>query len=236
MSNDPTLTDNIDGKYRIEDRLGGGGMGEVFRVRHLMLNQLRALKKIKPEYSSDVEYKKRFFREAKAAGIINHPNICAVYDLVDHARDGLFMVMEYINGDSLSEKLRKKGSFSPKQAIELLEPIADALDTAHEAGVIHRDVKPSNIMVGVSARGRPIIKLLDLGIAKLQPRPGEKPETALTRLGQTLGTIPYISPEQLSIPQRDGKLDQDGNIEIDGRADVYSLGLSTGQKSIFDTA
>jgi tRNA A-37 threonylcarbamoyl transferase component Bud32 len=225
MTDDSTLTDNIDGKYRIEHRLGGGGMGEVFRARHLLLNQLRALKKIRPEYSGDAEYKKRFLREAKAAGLVNHPNLCSVYDLVDHERDGLFMVMEYIDGESLGEKLRKKGSYSPEQSIELLEPIAEALDTAHAAGVIHRDVKPSNIMVGTSPGRRPLIKLLDLGIAKLRPRPGEKPETALTRLGQMLGTIPYISPEQLSIPQRDGKLDQDGNIEIDGRADVYSLGV-----------
>lgn len=223
-SSDKTITDNLDGKYEILDHIGDGGMGEVLLARHVLLNQRRALKKIKAEFSKNPQYKRRFFREAQAAGIVNHPNLCAVHDLVDHPRDGLFMVMEYLDGISLREKLKNEGSHSPQKVIEVLEPVARALDAAHASGVIHRDVKPANIMVGVS-NGIPFTKLLDLGIAKLQPKPGEEPDTALTRLGQMMGTFPYISPEQLGIPQDDGKLDGEGNIEIDGRADIYSLGV-----------
>jgi serine/threonine-protein kinase len=132
------------------------------------------------------------------------------------------MVMEYVEGHTLDAEIKKRGRFTAKEALEIMTPIMSVLDTAHSMGVVHRDLKPENIMVGKpGSDGVPVIKLLDLGIAKISGIAGVDSggNTALTMAGQVLGTPYYMSPEQW------GEIPRDGNVEIDGRADIYSLGL-----------
>lgn len=199
----------LDEQYQIEDMLGQGGMGAVFRARHILLGDRVAIKIMPTTLSRNPEYQKRFLREGQAARRFQHPNVVAVHDLRKTADGMLYMVLEYIEGNSLNAELKKVKRFSPQEAVELLAPIAEALDKAHSQGVIHRDLKPDNIMVGKDANGRRTVKLLDLGIAKVQ----DVNSTALTVAGQILGTPHYMSPEQWN------------GQEIDGRADIYSLAI-----------
>src|SRR5688572_13442728 len=131
------------------------------------------------------------------------------------------MVMEYVEGHTLDHAIKTRGRFSAAEAFEVLTPIMSVLDTAHSMGVVHRDLKPENIMIGKAENGPPVVKLLDLGIAKLREIAGgeNSGNTALTMAGQVLGTPYYMSPEQW------GEIPRDGNVEIDGRADIYGLGL-----------
>lgn len=198
----------LDGQYQIEALLGQGGMGAVYRARHKLLGDQVAIKIIQPEASISAEFQKRFLREGQAARSFQHPNVITVHDL-RMTEDGLiYLVMEYIEGSSLHGELKKQGRFSPAQALEILEPIASALTAAHATGVVHRDLKPDNIMIGKSAQGQRIVKLLDLGLAKLR----NNEATMLTVQGQILGTPQYMSPEQWN-----------GVEDIDGRTDLYSL-------------
>src|SRR5712664_573483 len=212
----------LDGQYKIETLLGKGGMGAVYLARHILLGDRVAIKILPPEMRSNTEWLRRFQREGQAARRFRHPNAVTVYDLRTSSDGTIYLVMEYVEGHTLDAELKKRGRFSPADAVAVLDPIMSVLNAAHAMGVVHRDLKPENIMIGKpSTGGPPVVKLLDLGIAKLREVAGAEKTgtTALTMAGQMLGTPYYMSPEQW------GELPADGNSEIDGRADIYSLAL-----------
>lgn len=227
MVNTTNLTgQTLDNQYQIEKLLGQGGMGDVYKAYHLKLGDVVAIKIMPPHISSNPENQRRFFREGKAVRSFKHPNAITLYDLRETSDGTLYMVLEYIEGNTLRSVINNKGRFSPEEALEIIEPIASALYEAHKIGVIHRDVKPENIMVSYNNEGF-IVKLLDLGIAKIAGA------TSLTVEGQVLGTPYYMSPEQWGIYSEQEIIEK--TLEIDGRADIYSLGvilyeMVTGQK------
>ena len=212
----------LDGQYQIEAMLGKGGMGAVYLARHILLGDRVAIKVLPPEMRSNTEWLRRFQREGQAARRFRHPNAVTVYDLRTSGDGTIYLVMEYVEGNTLDAELKKRGRFSPAEAVAVLTPVMSVLNAAHAMGVVHRDLKPENIMIGKpSTGGEPVVKLLDLGIAKLREVAGSEStgNTNLTVAGQMLGTPYYMSPEQW------GELSHDGNSEIDGRADIYSLGV-----------
>src|ERR1700752_1883881 len=224
LEDDPSSLVNtvLDGQYQMEALLGKGGMGAVYRARHILLGDRVAIKVLPPEVRSNAEWLRRFRREGQAARRFRHPNAVTVYDLRTAADGTIYMVMEYVEGHTLDHELKTRGRFTAKEAFDVLTPVMSVLDTAHSMGVVHRDLKPENIMVGKPAEGgQPVVKLLDLGIAKMREIAGgdNGGNTALTMAGQVLGPPYYMSPEQW------GEIPRDGNPEIDGRADIYSLGL-----------
>src|SRR5918994_818000 len=212
----------LDGQYQMEALLGKGGMGAVYRARHILLGDRVAIKVLPPEVRTNAEWLRRFRREGQAARRFRHPNAVTVYDLRTAADGTIYMVMEYVEGHTLDHEIKTRGRFTAAEALEILTPIMSVLDTAHSMGVVHRDLKPENIMIGNPADvGTPVIKLLDLGIAKMREIAGgdNGGNTALTMAGQVLGTPYYMSPEQW------GEIPRDESTEIDGRADIYSLAL-----------
>src|SRR5499426_1846694 len=159
----------LDGQYQIEAMLGKGGMGAVYRARHILLGDRVAIKVLPPEVRNNADWLRRFRREGQAARRFRHPNAVTVYDLRTAGDGTIYMVMEYVEGHTLDAEIKKRGRFTAKEAFEILTPIISVLDTAHSMGVVHRDLKPENIMIGnPSGNGGPIIKLLDLGIAKMR--------------------------------------------------------------------
>jgi len=201
------------GPYEILAPIGAGGMGEVYRARDTRLDRIVALKVLSAALARQPEFRQRFEREARAVSSLNHPHICALYD-IGH-QDGIdFLVMEYLEGETLSARLAK-GALKTEQAIEYGIQVADALALAHKQGVFHRDLKPANIMLTQAGA-----KLLDFGLAKLAiPAPASVALSAmptqgasLTVAGTILGTFQYMAPEQV-----EGK-------ETDGRADLFAFG------------
>jgi serine/threonine protein kinase len=212
----------LDGQYQMEALLGKGGMGAVYRARHILLGDRVAIKVLPPEVRTNAEWLRRFRREGQAARRFRHPNAVTVYDLRTAADGTIYMVMEYVEGHTLDLAIKTRGRFSAAESLDILTPIMSVLDTAHSMGVVHRDLKPENIMIGkADETGQPVVKLLDLGIAKMREIAGGDygGNTALTLAGQVLGTPYYMSPEQW------GEIPRDESSEIDGRADIYSLGL-----------
>ncbi|MBV8532159.1 MAG: serine/threonine protein kinase [Candidatus Eremiobacteraeota bacterium] len=196
------------GPYKIEARLGAGGMGEVFRAYDTRLGRIVAIKVLPGAFSSDPSFAKRLLQEARAASALNHPNIITVHDI---SRDGGidFLVMEYVPGNSLKELLTL-GGLSLTDALNYIAQAADGLAAAHAAGIVHRDIKPGNIMITPQKQ----VKVLDFGIAKRNPALQECATEALTQLtspGTVIGTLAYMSPEQT------------GGENIDGRSDIFSL-------------
>jgi serine/threonine-protein kinase len=211
----------LDGQYQVEALLGKGGMGAVYRARHILLGDRVAIKILPPEVRTNTEWLRRFQREGQAARRFRHPNAVTVYDLRTTADGTVYMVMEYVEGHTLGDEIKQRGRLTPAEVVDVLDPIMSVLNTAHAMGVVHRDLKPDNIMIGKSNNGERVVKLLDLGIAKMREIAGSDGagKTALTTAGQVLGTPHYMSPEQW------GELPRDGDYEIDGRADIYSLGI-----------
>lgn len=205
----------LDGQYLIDALLGEGGMGTVYRARHILLGDNVAIKILSSNFNSDPESLRRFLREGQTARRFHHPNVVSVHDLRTMPDGTAYMVMEYIEGHTLRTELENRSFFFPKEALEIIEPIADALNAAHTLGIIHRDLKPENIMLGLGKDGQRNIKLLDLGIAKV----ANDRITAVTRGDQILGTPSYMSPEQW------GSKPKDGGPKIDSRADIYSLAI-----------
>ena len=209
----------LDNLYQIEAFLGRGGMGAVYKARHSLLGDLVAIKTLKKELSDNPTFLKRFQREGQAARSFRHPNSVTVHDLRSTPTGLVYMVLEYIDGVNLREYLHTHRQLSVRGAVALLTPIAGALDAAHRQGVVHRDMKPENVMVTAEESGELHVKVLDLGLATMRVEPDVRPETALTTVGTVVGTPHYMSPEQWGAPSRDGKE------LVDHRADVYSLGV-----------
>jgi len=197
----------LDGKYRIDSFISAGGMGSVYRALHVMLDKTVAVKVIKNELVTSDEIVARFQREARAASNLNHPNIVSIYDLGQTPDGTLYIAMEFIDGPSLKQVIRRDGPFTPRQSIDILAQVASALSTSHRKHIVHRDLKSDNLMLA-SEGDRTVVKLVDFGIAKTFDD-----STQLTAAGYMLGTPHYMSPEQAA-----GK-------PVDHRADLYSLGV-----------
>ncbi|HEY0004804.1 MAG TPA: serine/threonine-protein kinase [Pyrinomonadaceae bacterium] len=199
----------IAGRFRIECEIGTGGMGTVYRATHLGLERPVAVKIIKPEFASDPDVTERFMREARTMAKLRHPHAAMIFD-AGHLPDGRhFIVMEYVEGSTLSEILAREGRFTPERAVRIASDICEVLAEAHKLGIIHRDLKPSNIML--NERG---VCVLDFGVAKVLATSGDATAThATTGSGIIIGTPRYMSPEQC-LGQRVG-----------ARSDLYSLGV-----------
>ena len=188
-------------QYRILEKLGGGGMGVVYKAHHTRLDRAVALKFLPPHLSTDPDANERFIREAKAASALDHANICTIYDIGETDDEQLYIVMAYYQGQTL--KYRLADGLSIDESVEIAIQIAEGLERAHEAGIVHRDIKPPNLMV----TDRNEVKILDFGVAKL----GEGGE--LTKAGSTVGTTAYMSPEQAR------------GETVDARTDGWALGV-----------
>lgn len=200
--------------YRVVERIGGGGMGVVWKAVDLRLNREVALKFLHESATSDPSLRERFFREARAASALNHPNIITIYE-INSDGDRLFMAMELVRGRALSEILRERYRLPPRIAADYALQICEGVGAAHRAGIVHRDLKPSNLMVTAEER----VKILDFGLAKLRDPDSGLPESAealaapLTLGHAVVGTVPYMSPEQAA------------GHEVGPRSDVFSLGV-----------
>src|SRR5215813_9118280 len=192
-------------QLEILEFIGQGGMGLVFKARQPKLDRFVALKLMPQKPGADPALGERFNREARVLARLSHPNIVAVHDF-GQAGPFFYLVMEFVDGVNLRQAMRA-GRFTPAQALALVPKICDALQYAHEEGVLHRDIKPENLLL--DTRGR--VKIADFGIAKLL---GDGKDITLTASGATVGTPHYMAPEQLERPH-----------DVDQRADVYSLGV-----------
>lgn len=195
------------GDYLIESRIGKGGMGVVYAARQLSLERTVAIKILPSELCADREYVDRFLREARAAAQLNHPNVIQIFD-AGVADNIYFFVMEFVDGRNLGQILREHGAFAEREALHAIQQAAIGLAFAHSMGIVHRDVKPENIMISQNG----LVKIGDLGLAKWKPN---EFEASLTSAGTTMGTPFYIAPEQIR-----------GAKDIDARADIYSLGMT----------
>jgi serine/threonine protein kinase/Tol biopolymer transport system component len=219
------------GAYEVLSLIGAGGMGEVYRARDTRLDRTVAIKVLPEQFAADPERRERFERECRAIAALNHPNICNLYDVGEAGNLGSsekavrFLVMEHLDGQTLAERL-VRGPLPASEVLRFAIELADALDHAHRRGLVHRDLKPGNIMIT-----RAGAKLLDFGLSKLQPganlvalstlSPGDAP---LTAVGEVLGTYPYIAPEQLM------------GGEADARSDIFAVGaivyeMATGRRA-----
>ncbi len=212
MSEDDDLPRLLSGRYRLEATLGHGGMGIVYRGTDLMMKRPVAVKLIRAVdgVELDDEIAGRFLREAKNTARLQHEHIIEVFDLGRSDEGGLYFVMELLEGESLSARLRREGQLSPETTVHIARQICDALQVAHTAGVVHRDLKPANIMLLSRAGDDDYVKVLDFGVAKSTT--GDQ-DTQLTHTGMLVGTVDYMAPEQIM-----GK-------PVDGRTDVYALGV-----------
>src|SRR3954449_6025744 len=197
---DPRLGTEIAG-YRIEERIGRGGMGVVYRAQHMNLQRRAAIKIIAPEFADTKGFRSRFIREARIAAALQHPNIVTVYD-AGQSGQTLYIAMQFIRGSDLAAILNEEGRLRPYRAIDVCRQVASALDAAHGMALIHRDVKPGNVLI----EGRRAY-LTDFGLTK---RSGGS-KSGLTQAGELVGTIHYVAPEQIEAG------------DVDARTDVYSL-------------
>jgi YVTN family beta-propeller protein len=191
--------------YQIEALIGRGGMGAVYRAEELALGRKVALKVIAPELAEDSRFRERFLRESRIAASLDHPHIVPIFKAGDE--DGaLYLAMRYVEGTDLAKLLREAGALAPGRAINLLEQVAEALDAAHEKGLVHRDVKPSNVLIAVAA-GKEHCYLADFGLTK---RTGSL--SGISAPGDVVGTLEYVAPEQIT------------GDDVEAQADLYSLG------------
>ena len=193
----------------ILELLGKGGMGAVYKARQVTLDRLVAVKILPPHIGKDPAFAQRFAREAQALAKLNHPHIVTVYDFGQTAGEGLFyFIMEFVDGVNIRQAMRA-GTLTSAEALKVVPQVCDALQFAHDEGIVHRDIKPENILIDKKGR----VKIADFGLAKLLGH--DKTEAALTGAQQVMGTIHYMAPEQV-----------EGTKGVDHRADIYSLGVT----------
>lgn len=213
IPDDPLVGRTVAGRFEILARVGSGGMGTVYRARQMPLERNVALKLLKEEVSWDPDTVTRFHREAKAMSLLQHPNTVRVFDFGQTDDEVLFLAMELLEGETLSERLTREGELDPTSAIRIVQQILASLHEAHAKGIVHRDLKPDNIVLAdVQGHAEAVVKVLDFGIAKVFE--GENDFDSLeTQAGTVFGTPRYMSPEQAQ-----GK-------PLDPRSDLYSVGV-----------
>lgn len=202
----------VGGRYRVESVLGAGAMGTVFDARHTVLDRAVALKVVSGSLLGDPALTDLLLDEARAAARVAHPSLAQVFDAgIDEPTGDVFLAMERIDGETLRAHLDRRGTLAPSEAVALLAPVLDALSAAHAVGIIHRDVKPENVMLAASGDGAPRPTLIDFGIARVLAR---EPHSAASVGEAVLGTPAYMSPEQRVAPS-----------SVDARADLWSVAL-----------
>jgi eukaryotic-like serine/threonine-protein kinase len=209
------IGDVVEGKYRVEQVLGAGGMGMVVKATHLRLQEPVALKFILPQVAADPSAVRRFLREAQAAAKIKSEHVVRVFDVGEHASGAPYLVMEYLEGQDLCSVLKSRGALPVVEAVDHVLQVCDALGEAHVLGIVHRDLKPANVFVTRDRERRPCVKILDFGISKIAAHArlaGD--EGALTSSAMLIGSPLYMSPEQLKCSR-----------DVDERADIWSLGV-----------
>ncbi len=200
-SSSPTIESEVSSRYIIQEEIGEGGMGIIYKATDTLLDRTVALKVLSKSLSRNARALQRFLREAQSAGKLNHPNIVNIYD-IGKEKNKLFIAMEHIEGENLFDILQKKGVINPRRAIEFTLQVCDGLGEAHKNGIIHRDIKLENIMVDKYNK----IKIMDFGVAHIENK-------GMTKTGAKIGTPLYMSPEQIC-----------GEV-VDMRSDIYSLGI-----------
>ncbi|HUF18738.1 MAG TPA: serine/threonine-protein kinase [Thermoanaerobaculia bacterium] len=205
----------IDGKYQILERLGMGGMGEIFKVRHIHLKEERVIKIMRANIASDDQALQRFLAEARTSTMIKHRNLAMLYDFSTLDDGSYYMVWEYIEGTNIQKWMGSHGAMPPRLALEIAIQTLHGLDHLHQMGLIHRDVSPENIMLSQDYQGRLLVKVIDFGIAKQLSDAGSG--QGLTQTGMFLGKLKYASPEQAGF-LKEGE-------QLDGRSDLYSFGV-----------
>lgn len=209
MDSDPNIGIVLGGKYRIESKVGEGGMGKIYLARHITLGKRYAVKMLNPEFSNNQEAIERFRREAVTAGELEHPNIINVTD-IDYSPQGqAYIVMEFLDGRELRADMQKSPIFPLQRALRILYQVARALDAAHSKGIIHRDLKPENIFLIDRQDQKDIVKILDFGISKIKGAGASH----LTQTGMVIGTPHYMAPEQAR-----------GDKNLDYKVDIYAMG------------
>ncbi len=204
------LQQRLRGRYEIERELGRGGMGAVYLARDVRLGRPVALKVLPAEYATQAGLRERFLRETRMAASFSHPNIVPVY-AVEESDDLLAFAMGYVEGESVAERVRRTGPLGVRETVRLLQDVGYALAYAHGRGVVHRDIKPDNIMIE-RATGRALV--MDFGVSRAIAATDAPANEGLTRVGEVVGTPEYMSPEQAT------------GDHVDGRSDLYSLGLT----------
>jgi serine/threonine-protein kinase len=207
---DPWLTRVLDGRYRVLTRIGAGGMGAVYRVEHVRLGKIAAMKVLHQSTATDREMVRRFWLEAQSVSRLNHPNIVQTFDF-GQWNGAFYLVMELVTGDDVAAVMRREGPMAFGRAARFFAQICSALTEAHEHGIVHRDLKPENLMLVRRRDGAEHAKVLDFGLAKLRER---EESSAITAGARIVGTPYYMSPEQVR------------GESLDGRADIYSLGAT----------
>jgi serine/threonine-protein kinase len=203
----------IDGKYRIVKMIGEGGMGAVYLGENVRINRKVAIKVLHASYTGNEEVMQRFEREAQAAGRIGNDHILEVLDIGQLADGDHFIIMEFLDGEPLSGRIKSRGRLMPVEATPIIRQVLEGLGAAHAAGIIHRDLKPDNIFILKEKAGVPdYVKIIDFGISKFNQLSGDGMK--MTRTGAVMGTPYYMSPEQAS-----------GSAEADQRSDIYSMGV-----------
>ena len=198
-------------RYHIIKKLGEGGMGQVYLGEHVKMGRRSAIKVMNPSMVHDPDAVARFNREAANASRITHPNVCAIYDFGETPDGLIYLAMEFIEGEPLTDVLQREDALSVHRAVNIFQQTGEALQAAHDLGIVHRDLKPDNIMISRGRDGSDVVKVVDFGIAKAMG--GEEAAQKVTKTGLVVGTPEVMSPEQLA------------GDKVDGRSDLYSLAL-----------